>query len=123
MTPFTERCPTELLAAILSSCESLGDVRALILTCRRIHAVWLAQAPLIIATIGPRVVVEFDTVLMAVSLPALSLYHRSPIDHVGPCHRNRAQSRTGRRASSSHRSKNPISLLPPAHASGAWGGG
>lgn len=79
MTPFTERCPTELLVAILSSCESLGDVKALILTCRRIHAVWLAQASLIIATIGPRVVVEFDTALIAVSWSALSLY---PIAHL-----------------------------------------
>jgi hypothetical protein len=79
MTPLTERCPTELLAAILSSCESLGDVKALILTCRRIHAVWLAQAPLIIAAIGPRVLVEFDTALMAVSLPALL---SDPIAHL-----------------------------------------
>ncbi|KAH6691349.1 hypothetical protein F5X68DRAFT_201752 [Plectosphaerella plurivora] len=71
------RCPTELLAAIMGSCESLCDVKSLMLTCRRNHVVWLAHAPVIIAAVAPRTVLLFDEALMAVR--ATEMVHQAEL--------------------------------------------
>lgn len=63
---FFTSAAAEPIADILAGCESLAQVRTLMLVSRRVHSVWLANAPYIIASVGPRAIPAFDTGLMVV---------------------------------------------------------
>ena len=64
---FSARCPTEITLAIFTSCQSLRDVAALIITNRHTAAVWNEHQGHIILHIGRLTIPAFDCALMAVS--------------------------------------------------------
>jgi hypothetical protein len=58
--------PPELVIRIFQHCDSFADLRALLLTCRSIHAVWVANGVAVARHLAPEVIPAFDQALMAV---------------------------------------------------------
>ena len=58
--------PAELVVRIFRHCSSIADLLALLLTCRHIHAVWVANGPSIIRHVAARDITAFDQALLAV---------------------------------------------------------
>ena len=58
--------PAELVVRIFQYCNSFADLRALLLTCRHAHSVWVANNPSIIRHLASKLIPAFDRGLMAV---------------------------------------------------------
>ncbi|KAH6696901.1 hypothetical protein F5X68DRAFT_238200 [Plectosphaerella plurivora] len=74
--------PAEVVVSIFRQCDSLHEVWALMLTCTRLHHVWLTNAPSIVDILGPQVIPAFDLALMAVR--ATTLVHDNLDDGLLP---------------------------------------
>jgi hypothetical protein len=85
-TPCTliSAAPAEVTVRIFQCCSSFADLRALLLTCRHLHSVWVANAPSIVWHVGPKVIPAFDQALMAVrnAFTAAPFLSRHPTDGV-----------------------------------------
>ena len=75
--------PPEIVVRIFQSCDSFADVRALLLTCRHTHAVWVANGPGVIGHVARKLIPAFDGAVMAVrNALAYALASLSPLTAV-----------------------------------------
>jgi hypothetical protein len=72
--------PTEVVIRIFQYCSSLADLRALRLTCRRVHALWVVNNLSILRDVAPRVIPAFDRALMAVRNTSTTAYAQHNAD-------------------------------------------
>ena len=72
--------PAELVVRIFQDCNSFADLRALLLTCRYAHSVWVANIPSIIWNVAPKLIPAFDRGLIAVCNVLATVHSRYPAD-------------------------------------------
>ncbi len=78
--------PAEIVIRIFQSCDSFADLRSLLLTCRHIHAVWVANSPGIVGHVARKLIPAFDGAVIAVrNAPAHALASLSPLTAVMVC--------------------------------------
>ena len=64
-----ESAPAEIVVRVFRSCASRSDLLALMLTCHRLHKVWIANWAVAVRSVLRREIPHFEEVLIAVCLP------------------------------------------------------